>query len=74
MSVIDINPEELKRRARSRLKTISSEKGGRFKTVQVRRNGSRMQVDVKARVIEIGNKEFVLGVVREIIPEDLQDI
>jgi len=74
MSVIDLNPEELKRRAQSRLKTISAEKGGRFKTVHVRKNGSRMQVDVKINVIIIGNREFVLGVVREIIPEGLQDI
>jgi len=74
MNVIDINPEELKRRAQNRLKTISSEKGSRFKTVQVRKNGSRMQVDVKSKVIKIGNKEYVLGMVREIIPEGLQDI
>jgi PAS domain S-box-containing protein len=73
MSIIDLNPEELKRRAQSRLKTISSEKGGRFKTVHVRKNGSRMQVDVKSQVIE-GNEELLLGVAREIIPEGLQDI
>lgn len=74
MSVLDINPEELKRRAQIRLKTISSEKGGRFKTVQVRKDGSRMQVDVHSKVIKMGNKEFVLGVVREITPEVLPDI
>jgi len=74
MSVIDINAEELKRKAQSRLKMISSEKGGRFKTVHVRKNGSRMQVDVKVRVIEMGDRDLILGIVREIIPEDLQDI
>lgn len=74
MSVVDINPEELKRKAQIRLKTVSSEKGGRFKTVHVRKNGSRMQVDVKVKVITMGYQEFVLGVVREIIPEGLQDI
>lgn len=74
MSVVDINPEELKRKAQIRLKTISSEKGGRFKTVHVRKNSSRMLVDVKVKLITMGNQEFVLGVVREIVPEGLQDI
>jgi two-component system, sporulation sensor kinase E len=74
MSVIDINAEELKRKAQSRLKMISPEKGGRFKTVHVRKNGSRMQVDVKVRVIKMGDQDLMLGIVREIIPEDLQDI
>jgi two-component system cell cycle sensor histidine kinase/response regulator CckA len=74
MSIMDINPEELKRRVQSRLKMIASEKGGRFMTVHVRKNGSRMQVEVKVKVIEMGHKEFILGIVREIIPEGLQDI
>ena len=74
MSVIDINPEELKRRARSRLKTIPLEKVSRFKTVQVRKNGSRMQVDVRSKIIKIGNEDFVLGIVREIIHEGIEEI
>ena len=74
MSVVDINPEELQRKAQIRLKTISSEKGGRFKTVHVRKNGSRMSVDVKVKVITMGNQEFVLGIVREIIPEGIEEI
>lgn len=74
MNVIDINPEELKRRARSRLKTIPLEKVSRFKTVRVRRNGSRMHVEVRSKAMKMADKEYILGVVREIIPEGLQDI
>jgi len=74
MSVIDINPDELKRKAEIRVKTVSSEKEGRFKTVHVRKNGSRMPVDVRIKVIKRGDQQFILGVVREIIPEGIQEI
>jgi PAS domain S-box-containing protein len=74
MSVMDINPDELKRKAEIRVKTVSSEKEGRFKTVHVRKNGSRMPVDVRIKVIKRGAQEFILGVVREIIPEGIQEI
>jgi len=74
MSVIDINPDELKRKAEIRVKTVSSQKESRFKTVHLRKNGSRMPVDVRIKVIKRGDQEFILGVVREIIPEGVQDI
>ena len=74
MTVMDINPDELKRKAEIRLKTVSSQKESRFRTVHVRRNGSRMPVDVRIKVIKRGELEFILGVVREIIPEGMEDI
>ena len=74
MSVMDINPDELKRKAEIRVKTVSSQKESRFKTVHVRKNGGRMPVDVRIKVIKRGEQEFILGVVREIIPEGVQDI
>ena len=74
MSVIDINPDELKRKAEIRVKTVSSQKESRFKTVHVRKNNSRMPVDVRVRVIKRGDQDFILGVVREIIPEGVQEI
>jgi PAS domain S-box-containing protein len=74
MSVMDINPDELKRKAEIRVKTVSSQKESRFKTVHLRKNGGRMPVDVRIKVIKSGEIEFILGVVREIIPEGVQDI
>ena len=74
MSVVDINPEELRRKAEIRLKTASSQKESRFRTVHVRKNGSRMPVDVRIRVIKRGDQEFILGVVSEIIPGGVQEI
>ena len=74
MSVVDINPEEFKRKAGIRLKLASPQKESRFKTVHLRKNGSRMPVDVRIRIIKRGDQQFILGVVREIIPEGLQDI
>ncbi|MCX6001618.1 MAG: PAS domain S-box protein [Chloroflexi bacterium] len=74
MNVVDINAKELKRKAEIRLKLSSSEKESRFKTVHVRKNRSRMPVDVRIRVINRGDQQFILGVVREILPEGLQDM
>jgi PAS domain S-box-containing protein len=74
MSVMDINAEELRRKAEIRVKTVSSQKESRFNTVHLRKNGSRMPVDVRIRVIKRGEQEFILGVVREIIPEGVQEI
>jgi PAS domain S-box-containing protein len=74
MSIMDLNADELKRKAEIRLKTVSSQKESRFSTVHMRKNGSRMPVDVRVKVIKRGEQQFILGVVREIIPEGLQDI
>lgn len=72
MNVADINPKELKEKAEIRLKQASVRKEGRFKTVHVRKDGTRMPVSVRIRVIKRGGQEFILGVVREIVPEEEQ--
>jgi len=74
MSIVDINPDELKRKAEIRVKTVSSQKESKFQTVHMRKNGGRMLVDVRVRVIKRGEQEFILGVVREIMPEGVQEI
>ena len=74
MSIVDINPDELKRKAEIRVKTATSQKEGRFRTVHLRKNGSRMLVDVRIRVIKRGEQQYILGVTREIIPEGVQEI
>jgi PAS domain S-box-containing protein len=74
LNVLDINAEELRQKAGIRLRTISSQKENRFKTVHVRKNGERVQVDVRIKVIKRGGQELILGVVREIISEGVQDI
>jgi PAS domain S-box-containing protein len=70
MNVVDINPEELKQKAELRLKQAAVRKEGRFKTVHVRKDGSRAPVSVRIKVIKRGGQEFILGVVREIVPEE----
>ena len=74
MSIVDINPDELKRKAEIRVKTVSSQNDSRFRTVHLRKNGSRMLVDVRIRVIKRGEQQYILGVTREIIPEGVQEI
>jgi PAS domain S-box-containing protein len=74
MNVVDINAEELRRKAEIRVKLVSSQKESRFKTVQVRKDGSRMPVDVHSKVIKRGGQRFILGVVREITPEEVENI
>jgi PAS domain S-box-containing protein len=70
MSVMDINPEEMRRKAEIRVKQASGRKEGRFKTVHVRKDGTRMQVSVRIKVIKRVGQEYILGVVREIVHEE----
>jgi len=72
MNVAEINPKELREKAEIRVKQASVRKEGRFKTVHVRKDGTRMPVSVRIRVIKRGGQEFILGVVREIVPEEEQ--
>jgi PAS domain S-box-containing protein len=70
MNVADINPKELREKAEIRVKQASVRKEGRFKTVHVHKDGSRMQVSVGIKVIKRDGQEFILGVVREIVHEE----
>ena len=66
MNIVDINAPELQRRAGIRLNQVSEHKESKFRTVHVRKNGSRMQVVVRVKVIKWTDGQFILGVVREV--------
>jgi PAS domain S-box-containing protein len=70
MNIVDINPAELRENAEIRVKQASVRKEGRFKTVHVCKDGSRVPVSVRIKVIKRGNQEYILGVVREIVPDE----
>ena len=70
MNVMDINPEEMRRKAEIRLKQASAQKESRFKTVHVRKDGTKMPVSVRVRAIRRGGHDYILGVVREIVHEE----
>ena len=70
MNIVDINPAELRAKAEIRVKQTSARKGSRFKTMHVRKDGTRVAVSVNNRVIKNGGQEFILGIVREIVHEE----
>jgi PAS domain S-box-containing protein len=65
MNIMDINAPELKRRAGVRLNQVTEHKETRFKTIHTRRNGSRMPVVVRVKLIRWHDRQFILGLVRE---------
>jgi len=70
LSVVDINPEELKKKAELRLTKVGLKKEGAFHTVHVRKDGTRLPVSVHSRVIKSGGQEYILGVVREMLRDE----
>ncbi|MGA2158562.1 MAG: PAS domain S-box protein [Dehalococcoidia bacterium] len=64
MNVLELTAPELSKRFNIRMQQISEHKEARFDTVVVRKDGSRFQIDVRARIIKQGGKPFVLAVAR----------
>lgn len=73
MNILDITPAELKERFDIRIKQWSEHKEGVFETIHIGKNGSRMRVEVRGKVIRRGGKPFLLGVAREIKPNSKLD-
>jgi PAS domain S-box-containing protein len=70
MNIADVNPEEYKEKAKIRLSRAPNLKEARFKTVHMRKDGTRAPVSVRIRVIKRGGHDYILGVVREIVHEE----
>ncbi|MCX5993953.1 MAG: PAS domain S-box protein [Chloroflexi bacterium] len=70
MNIADVNPEEYKEKAKIRLSRAPNLKEARFKTVHMRKDGTRVPVSVRIRVIKRGGHDYILGVVREIVHEE----
>lgn len=69
MNVVDINPPEKRGQASIRLKQVSSHKESRFRTIHICKDGSRLPVVVRIKVIKWADRDYVLGVVREVAEE-----
>jgi PAS domain S-box-containing protein len=74
MNIIDINPPELRSKANIRLKQASEHRESRFRTVHMCKDGSRLPVVVRIKVVKWAGKDYVLGVVREVATEGELDI
>ena len=70
LNIMDINAQELKPKVEIRLKKVTVHKQGAFKTIHICKDGTRVPVSVRSRVIKRGGQEYILGVVREIVQED----
>jgi len=70
LNVVNINPQELRQKAEVRVKKTVVNKRGAFKTIHVRKDGTRLPVSVRVRVIKSGGQEFILGMVREDVRDE----
>jgi len=70
MNISDVNPEEYKEKAKIRLSRAPHLKDARFKTVHMRKDGTRVPVSVRVRIIKRGGQDLILGVVREIVHKE----
>ena len=50
-----------------RLKQFSEHKEGRYKAISVRKDGTRIPVEIRGKVIKQGGRQLLLGVAREIV-------
>ncbi|MBN1690401.1 MAG: PAS domain-containing protein [Dehalococcoidia bacterium] len=70
LNILDINAQELREKTEVSLKKAFVRKQGVFKTIHVHKDGTRVPVYVRVRVVKRGGQEFILGVVREIVGEE----
>ncbi len=73
MNILEITAPEYRKKAVIRLKQASEHKEARFFTIGIRNDGSRINLDVRAKIIKRGGKQFVLTVGRENPPENHVD-
>jgi PAS domain S-box-containing protein len=70
MNVLELTAPELSKKFNIRMKQISEHKEARFNTIVVRKDGSRLNIEVRARIIKQGGKPFALSVARGIPRSD----
>jgi len=68
MTILDITPPELKRKADIRIKQWSEREERLFRTTHICKDGSQIRVEVRGKMIDRGGKPYLLGIVREIKP------
>lgn len=61
-----LNPPELSGKVAGRLEQVLREGGGTFETLYVHRDGTRIPVEMHARLVEYGDQPFILTVCRNV--------
>lgn len=74
MHVLDITAPELRRKLGLRLRQFSEHKEARFDSIAIKKNGLRIPMEVRGKIVKRGGKPFLLGVAREIRPYDEYEI
>ncbi|MBN2734455.1 MAG: PAS domain S-box protein [Methanomicrobiaceae archaeon] len=69
MTVADVNTPEVSKNDRKRVETVMKNGTFSFEGEHVRKDGSVFPVAVNARLIEIGEKKYILSLVRDISEE-----
>lgn len=69
-NILDFQTEEYKKRIKIRLRLATSKSQGKYKTEYVSKDGTGIPVSVYGKVINLGSKEYILGVGRLIVPAD----
>jgi len=69
MSILDITASENRDKAGIRLKQVSEHKEARFSTIGIRKDGTKFNIEVRARILKQGGKQYVLTVGREVHPD-----
>ena len=69
-NILDFQTEEDKKRIKIRLRLATSKRQGKYKTEYVSKDGTGIPVSVYGKVINLGGKEYILGVGRLIVPAD----
>ena len=72
MNVLEVIAPEFRKKFNIRMKQISEHKEARYKTILIRKDGSQIHMEVRARIIKQGGKQFVLAVARENPENDIE--
>jgi PAS domain S-box-containing protein len=71
MNVLELTAPEFSKRFNIRLKQMSEHKEARFNTIVIRKDSSRINTEVRAKIIRQGGKQFVLAVARGMPGNDI---
>jgi len=74
MHILDITVPELRKRFDIRMKQFSVHKEARYTSIALRKDGSRMPVEVRGKIIMQGGKQRLLCVARPMRPDNEPDI
>ncbi|MCX6005035.1 MAG: PAS domain S-box protein [Chloroflexi bacterium] len=65
MNILDITAPEFKHKVNIRISQFSQRKESRFNSTHICKNGARIPIEVRGKIIQRGGKSFMLGVARD---------